>query len=56
MPGLSGFLRDGDRVFHTYSTYQRGLDLFLNTYNFLDQTVLGRHEEVLRTILDLPSR
>jgi len=45
MPGLSAFLRDGDRVFHTYSTYQRGLDLFLNTYNFLDQTALGRHEE-----------
>lgn len=43
--GLSVFLRDGDRVFHTYSTYQRGLDLFLNTYNFLDHTPLGRQEE-----------
>lgn len=42
--GMSVFLRDGDRVFHTYSTYQRGLDLFLNTYNFLDLTPLGRHE------------
>jgi predicted dithiol-disulfide oxidoreductase (DUF899 family) len=45
LPGLSVFLRDGDRVFHTYSTYQRGLDLFLNTYNFLDLTPLGRQEE-----------
>jgi len=43
--GLSVFLRDGDRVFHTYSTYQRGLDPFLNTYNFLDLTPLGRQEE-----------
>jgi predicted dithiol-disulfide oxidoreductase (DUF899 family) len=42
--GLSVFLRDGARLFHTYSTYQRGLDLFLNTYNFLDLTPLGRHE------------
>jgi len=44
MPGLSVFLRDGDSIFHTYSTYQRGLDLFLNTYNYLDMTPLGRQE------------
>jgi predicted dithiol-disulfide oxidoreductase (DUF899 family) len=43
--GLSVFLRDGDRLFHTYSTYQRGLDTLLNTYNFLDLTPLGRQEE-----------
>jgi len=45
LPGLSVFLREGDTVFHTYSTYQRGLDLLLNTYNFLDLTPLGRQEE-----------
>jgi predicted dithiol-disulfide oxidoreductase (DUF899 family) len=45
MPGLSVFLRTGKSVYHTYSTYQRGLDLFLNTYNFLDLTPLGRQEE-----------
>lgn len=45
LPGLSVFLRDGDRVFHTYSTYQRGLDPLLNTYNLLDLTPLGRQEE-----------
>jgi len=44
MPGLSVFLREGDSVFHTYSTYQRGLDVPLNTYNFLDLTPLGRQE------------
>ena len=45
LPGLSVFLREGEGVFHTYSTYARGLDLFLNTYNFLDVTPLGRQEE-----------
>jgi predicted dithiol-disulfide oxidoreductase (DUF899 family) len=45
LPGLSIFLRDGDKIFHTYSTYQRGLDLFLNTYNYLDATPLGRQED-----------
>jgi predicted dithiol-disulfide oxidoreductase (DUF899 family) len=43
-PGLSVFVRDGERLFHTYSTYARGLDPFLNTYNFLDLTPLGRQE------------
>jgi predicted dithiol-disulfide oxidoreductase (DUF899 family) len=45
LPGLSVFLRDGEDIFHTYSTYQRGLDLFLNTFNFLDVTPLGRQED-----------
>src|SRR5262249_44922542 len=45
LPGLSAFFRDGDRVFHTYSVYQRGLDACLNMYNFLDMTPLGRQEE-----------
>lgn len=45
LPGISVFLREADRVFHTYSAYQRGLDLPLNTYNFLDLTPLGRQEE-----------
>jgi predicted dithiol-disulfide oxidoreductase (DUF899 family) len=47
LPGLSVFLRDGDEVFHTYSTYGRGLDTLLNTYNYLDLTPLGRHEDGL---------
>ena len=44
MPGFSVFVRDGDDVFHTYSTYQRGVDIFLNTYNLLDLTPSGRGE------------
>ena len=43
--GLSVFLRDGDRVFHTYSTYARGTDHLGFTSNFLDLTALGRQEE-----------
>jgi predicted dithiol-disulfide oxidoreductase (DUF899 family) len=43
--GLSVFLRDGDSVFHTYSTYARGTDLLAGTYNYLDLTPLGRQED-----------
>jgi len=42
--GLSVFLRDGERLFHTYSTFQRGLDPLMTTYAFLDHTPLGRQE------------
>jgi predicted dithiol-disulfide oxidoreductase (DUF899 family) len=46
LPGLSVFYRDDDgRIFHTYSTYARGLDIFINAYNFLDVTPKGRDEE-----------
>ena len=43
--GLSAFLRDGDDVFHTYSTYARGADALVGTYNYLDLTWLGRQED-----------
>ncbi len=42
--GLSVFLRDGEAVFHTYSTYARGVDHLLNVYNLLDLTPFGRGE------------
>jgi predicted dithiol-disulfide oxidoreductase (DUF899 family) len=44
-PGVSCFLRDHDRVFHTYSTYERGLDGLGSTTSLLDLTALGRQEE-----------
>jgi predicted dithiol-disulfide oxidoreductase (DUF899 family) len=43
--GLSVFLRNGDAVFHTYSTYARGADLLAGAYNYLDLTALGRQED-----------
>jgi predicted dithiol-disulfide oxidoreductase (DUF899 family) len=44
MPGLSAFLRVGDQVFHTYSTYARGGDRLGFLSPFLDLTALGRQE------------
>ncbi len=43
--GLSVFLCDGESVFHTYSTYARGADLLVGTFNYLDLTPLGRQED-----------
>lgn len=43
-PGASVFLRDGARVYHTYSTYGRGLDVLLTSYHYLDLTPFGRGE------------
>jgi predicted dithiol-disulfide oxidoreductase (DUF899 family) len=46
LPGTSVFLRDGDRIFHTYSSYARGGDILLGTYTYLDLTPLGRQLHV----------
>ena len=48
--GLSVFLRDGGSIFHTYSTYARGLDRLINTYNLLDLVPKGRNENPERTM------
>lgn len=45
VPGLSCFLRDGDRIFHTYSTFARGSDQIGNAYTLLDLTAFGRSED-----------
>ena len=47
LPGISVFARKGGRVFHTYSTYSRGLDPFNVTYQFLDIVPAGRNEDGL---------
>lgn len=45
-PGLSVFIKDDEgNVFHTYSTYARGLDVLIGTYNFLDMLPKGRGED-----------
>ena len=43
--GLSVFLREGDRVFHTYSTFGRGIEVLMSTYHYLDLTPLGRQRQ-----------
>jgi predicted dithiol-disulfide oxidoreductase (DUF899 family) len=45
VPGTSVFLREGDEVFHTYSSYARGGDAQLGMYTYLDLTPLGRQED-----------
>jgi predicted dithiol-disulfide oxidoreductase (DUF899 family) len=45
VPGLSCFLRDGDRIFHTYSTWARGTDQLGSSYSLLDLTAFGRSEK-----------
>jgi len=47
-PGISVFYKDdaGD-VFHTYSTYGRGVEVMMGTYNLLDLTPKGRDERDL---------
>lgn len=52
-PGVSVFYRDQDgAIFHTYSTYSRGLDMMNAAYHYLDLTPLGRHEEGLPYPMD----
>jgi len=46
MAGLSVFVKaDDGSIYHTYSTYTRGLDILLGTHNFLDLTPNGRNEK-----------
>lgn len=41
-PGYSVFVRDGDAVFHTYSTFARGVEQLEPVFGYLDLTPLGR--------------
>jgi predicted dithiol-disulfide oxidoreductase (DUF899 family) len=46
LPGISVFYKDeAGRVFHTYSTYARGLDMLNVAYHYLDIVPKGRDEE-----------
>jgi predicted dithiol-disulfide oxidoreductase (DUF899 family) len=47
-PGASAFFKNpAGEVFHTYSTYGRGLDMFIGAYHFLDIAPKGRDEDGL---------
>lgn len=47
-PGISVFCKDGSgSVFHTYSSYARGLDMFIGAYHLLDIAPKGRDEDGL---------
>ena len=46
MPGVSVFYKDdAGEVFHTYSTYGRGVEVMMHTYRLLDLTPKGRDED-----------
>ena len=44
-PGMSAFIQQDGAVFHTYSSYARGLDPIWNMYQWLDRAPLGRNEQ-----------
>jgi predicted dithiol-disulfide oxidoreductase (DUF899 family) len=43
-PGMSCFLQEGNDIFHTYSTFGRGVEYASDAYGILDLTALGRQE------------
>lgn len=45
--GLSAFVKEDGVIFHTYSTYARGIDAFNATYQLLDMAPRGRDEGAL---------
>ncbi len=48
LPGTSVFFQDKDgTIYHTYSTYSRGLDMLIGAYHFLDLVPNGRDEDHL---------
>ena len=48
-PGASVFHKDAaGNIFHSYSTYARGLDMLMGVYHFLDLVPKGRDEEGLK--------
>ncbi|HYF35083.1 MAG TPA: thioredoxin family protein [Prosthecobacter sp.] len=48
LPGLSVFYKDpAGNIYHTYSTYGRGLDMIMGTYRVLDLVPKGRDEDGL---------
>jgi predicted dithiol-disulfide oxidoreductase (DUF899 family) len=47
--GLSAFIKRDGVVYHTYSTYARGVEQFMGTFGFLDVSPLGRNEDPQHT-------
>ena len=44
-PGMSAFVRENGVVYHTYSTYSRGVDSLWGMYQWLDRAPEGRNED-----------
>jgi predicted dithiol-disulfide oxidoreductase (DUF899 family) len=53
LPGVSVFYKDeAGAVFHTYSTYGRGVEVMMGTYNMLDLAPQGRDEDQLKFTME----
>jgi predicted dithiol-disulfide oxidoreductase (DUF899 family) len=44
-PGISVFLKADGEIYHTYSTYERGLDMLNVAYHYMDLVPKGRDED-----------
>jgi predicted dithiol-disulfide oxidoreductase (DUF899 family) len=44
MPGISVLMHDDGKIYHTYSTYERGLDMLNVAYHYMDLVPKGRDE------------
>ncbi len=47
LPGISVFVKQGDKVYRSYSSYARGLENTMAAYNYLDLVPKGRDETEL---------
>lgn len=47
LPGISVFVKKGDKVYRSYSSYARGLENTMAAYNYLDLVPKGRDEAEL---------
>lgn len=57
LPGASVFYKDGDgTIYHTYSTYGRGGEMFLTVYGWLDIVPKGRNETKRGNLMDWVQR
>ena len=48
-PGMSAFALEDGVIYHTYSTYERGLDILWGMYQWLDRAPKGRNEKGIWT-------
>ena len=55
-PGISVFLKDGGQIYHTYSTYARGLDMLNVAYHYMDLVPKGRERTPAARCVGSPSR
>jgi predicted dithiol-disulfide oxidoreductase (DUF899 family) len=52
-PGVSVFYKDdAGNLYHTYSTYGRGVEVMMGTYNLLDLVPKGRDEDRLKSTME----